>query len=283
MASVLIAGCGYVGTALGVRLAAEGFTVYGLRRDAARLPPPLRRISADLRDPDSLTGLPLQVEIVVYAAAPDGPDDASYREAYLDGPRHLIDALQRRGARPRRILLTSSTSVYAQAHGEWVDERSPAEPTQPSGRRVRQGEEVVLGGPWPAIVLRFGGIYGPGRSGLLDRVRRGLASCRDKPPAYTNRIHRDDCAGALRHLMALDSPQSLYLGVDHEPSEQCATVRWLAAEIGAPPPHAGGVEEERRRGNKRCRNNRLVASGYAFRYPSFRDGYRAILREAEAG
>jgi nucleoside-diphosphate-sugar epimerase len=284
MTSVLIAGCGYAGTALGLRLAAEGFTVYGLRRDATALPAPLRPFSADLRDPGSLAGLPTDVEVVVYAAAPDGADDASYREAYVDGPRHLIDALRRRGAVPRRFLLTSSTGVYAQAHGEWVDERSPAEPTHHSGRRILQGEEIVLGGPWPATVVRFGGIYGPGRSGLLERLRRGVASCRPGPPVYTNRIHRDDCAGALRHLLHLDSPRSVYLAVDHEPSEQCSTLRWLAAEIAAPPPRTGEAGEGRPlRSNKRCRNDRLVASGYEFRYPSFRDGYRAVLRETEDG
>jgi nucleoside-diphosphate-sugar epimerase len=129
-------------------------------------------------------------------------------------------------------------------------------------------------------VLRFGGIYGPSRTGLIERVRQGVAACRDGPPLYTNRIHRDDCAGALHHLMMLPAPESLYIGVDHESAEQCDVLRWLAARLGAPPPRveaASPANTRRQRTNKRCRNAKLVASGYVFRYPTYREGYAALL------
>jgi nucleoside-diphosphate-sugar epimerase len=149
---------------------------------------------------------------------------------------------------------------------------------------VFEGERILLGGLFPATVLRLGGIYGPGRTRLIDRVRRGLAVCTDGPPLYTNRIHRDDCAGALRHLMTLAEPASLYLGVDHEPAEQCEVLRWLARQLGVSPPRLEPPlgSTPRRQSNKRCSNARLVASGYAFRYPGFRDGYSALLDEGGA-
>ena len=91
--------------------------------------------------------------------------------------------------------------------------------------------------------------------------------------------HRDDCAGVLRHLMGVPSPEELYLGVDCEPTDEAAVLRWLAGALGAPPPRSAPETPGGRGGNKRCRNQRLLASGYAFRYPSFRDGYTALLAE----
>lgn len=289
MAHVLIAGCGYVGTALAERLVAEGHVVWGLRRDPAGLPPGVRPLAADLTDPGTLRNLPSGLECVVYMAAPDRLDDEAYRSIYVEGLSHVLDALQHQGQEPRRIFFTSSTVVYAQANGEWVDETSSTEPVHFSGTRMLEAERLLLGSPFPATILRLGGIYGPGRVGLIERVRRGEAVCADGPPLFTNRIHRDDCVGALQHLMSFPQPEDLYLGVDHEPAEECVVLRWLAGRLGillprVETPTLGGAQRRRgpprprrRAGNKRCRNAKLVASGYIFRYPTFREGYSALL------
>jgi nucleoside-diphosphate-sugar epimerase len=244
---------------------------------------------ADLTDPGTLRNLPDGLEFVVYTAAPDRLDEGAYRSTYVHGLSHILDALRRQGQKARRIFFTSSTVVYAQSAGEWVDETSPTAPVHFAGVLMLEAEHVVLNGPFPATVLRLGGIYGPGRVGLIERVRRGEAVCAPGPPVYTNRIHRDDCAGALLHLLSLPQPEGLYLGVDDEPAEECAVLRWLADRLGVPPPRVenstpGGAQRRRgpprprrRAGNKRCRNTKLVASGYVFRYPTFRDGYGALL------
>jgi nucleoside-diphosphate-sugar epimerase len=280
MANILIAGCGYVGTALGLRLTAAGHVVWGIRRSAEGLPSGIRHVAADLTIPETLRELPPALDVVFYTAAPNGPDEAAYRAIYVDGLRYVLEALVRQHQSPQRVLLTSSTAVYAQSDGEWVDETSPTEPQHFTGRRVLEGERVLLDGPFPATVLRLGGIYGPGRTSLIERVRQGLATCRDGPPLYTNRIHRDDCAGALHHLMTLSQPDSRYIGVDHEPADYCDVLRWLAAQLGAPPPRveaSSGTDTRRHRTNKRCRHDKLIASGYVFRYPTFREGYAALL------
>ena len=282
MAHILIAGCGYVGTALGLRLSAVGHVVWGLRRSAEGPPSGIRYVAADLTTPATLQNLPPALDAVFYTAAPNGADDAAYRAIYVDGLCYLLEALGRQRQSPRRIVFTSSTAVYAQSAGEWVDETSPTEPMHFSGRRVLEGERLVLGGPFPATVIRFGGIYGPGRTSLLARVRQGLATCRDGPPLYTNRIHRDDCASALQHLLTLSEPEAIYLGVDHEPAEHCAVLRWLADQLGALPPRveaSTGADTRRHRTNKRCRNAKLLASGYIFHYPTFREGYSALLAQ----
>jgi nucleoside-diphosphate-sugar epimerase len=286
MANILIAGCGYVGSALGVRLAAVGHTVWGLRRSAEGLPPAIRHLEADLTTPETLRDLPPGLDAVFYTAAPNGTDEAAYRAIYVDGLRHVLEALRYQGQSPQRLFFTSSTAVYAQSTGVWIDETSPTEPTHFTGRRVLEGERLLLNGPFPATVIRFGGIYGPGRTSLMTRVRQGVAACREGPPLYTNRIHRDDCAGALQHLMTLPQPDAVYLGVDHEPADYCDVLRWLAVQLGAPPPQVeamSGGDGRRHRTNKRCRNAKLVASGYVFRYPTYREGYTALLGASSLG
>lgn len=272
---VLIAGCGDVGTALGLDLAMAGHRVWGLRRDPSALPPPIGPIAADLSRPETLGALPAGIGQVVYAAAADGFSDAAYRAAYVEGVENLQRALA--GRQVRRFVFVSSTAVYGQGDGEWVDESSPTEPSGFSGRRVLQGEERVRSGPFPGVVVRFGGIYGPGRTRLIESVRRG-EPCVEAPARFTNRIHRDDCAGVLRHVLELGAPAPVYLAVDGAPAPDCEVRDWLAHLLGVPPPaRASDAAGSPQRGNKRCRNERLIASGYRFRYPTYREGYAALL------
>ena len=283
MARVLIAGCGYTGIALGMQLASEQHTVWGLRRRPELLPAAIHPLKADLCDPGSLTLIPPKLDFVFYTAAAERTDDASYQAAYVTGIQNLLNHLSETHQQLRRIFFTSSTAVYAQTGGEWVDETSETEPREFSGRRLLEGEELLLRGPFTATVVRMAGIYGPGRTRLIDQVRRGEAGYQTDEPRYTNRIHQEDCAGVLQHLMRLSSPETLYLGTDKEPADQAEVLRWLAKRLGVPPSCAesrvpSGKESK---SNKRCRNSRLVQSGYSFLYPTFREGYKAILGEME--
>jgi nucleoside-diphosphate-sugar epimerase len=281
MARVLIAGCGYVGCALGERLVAANDTVWGLRRRPLSLPAGIEPIEADLAVARSLRDLPRDLDFVVYAASPSGRDDAHYRTAYVEGLSRLLEALERDRQNPRRIYFLSSTSVYEQSNGEWVDEASDASPRHHRGRRLLEAEAVLREGPFASTVLRLGGLYGPGRTGLLERVRKGQATYR-RGVHYTNRIHRDDCARAIAHLMACGSAQPLFLAVDSEPAEEAVVMRWLAGALGAPEPRparAGEAGELEPHTNKRCRNDLLLASGFALLHPTFREGYAAMIRQ----
>ena len=279
---ILIAGCGYVGTELARRLAAEGHEVFALRRSEAA---PIHKVAgvtwirADLLDVDALRCLPPRLELVFYGASAGGGDRA-YRSAYVDGLRYLLAALD--GHPVRRFVYASSTGVYAQSNGEWVDEDSPAEPTHFSGKRLLEGERLVRGCRFSASVVRFAGIYGPGRTRLVESVRRGEAVIPAGSPVYSNRIHRDDCAGVIRHLFFQDAVEPLYVAADEEPTDAATLYRWLAGELGVEPPRVEPVADAGHRygraSNKRVRNARLLASGYRFRYPTFRDGYSPLLR-----
>ncbi|MCW5893900.1 MAG: SDR family oxidoreductase [bacterium] len=280
MTRVLIAGCGDVGTALGLRLAGEGHRVLGLRRDPAHLPAAIVPLAADLADPATLAVLPGDVDALVYAAAADRRDDDAYRRTYVDGLGHVLTRLRDAGAPLRRLVYVSSTAVHAQDDGGWVDEDSPADPVHFAGRRLREGERLALASGVPAAVLRLAGIYGPGRTRLVDEVRAGTAVVAADPPVWTNRIHRDDCAGAIAHLLALPSPAPIWLGVDHEPAERGVVLDWLADRLGVARPRRVPSAPRERGGNKRCDGSRLRASGYVFRYPTFREGYAGILAGA---
>lgn len=273
---VLIAGCGYVGTALGRRLGQAGCAVWGLRRNVTGLPASIQPFAADLAN-DALPEFPTRFDIVVYAAGSDGFSEAAYRAAYVDGPRHLLNALKAQGQTPRCVLFTSSTGVYAQQDGAVLDEDSPADSPRFSGATIREGEALFETSPFSSVVVRFGGIYGPGRTRLIESVRNGSAECVADPPAYLNLIHRDDCAGVLQHLMGLAQPAPLYVGVDNDPMERCALLQWIADQLGMPgpkvvPPPPGPLDPQRG-GNRRFTNARLRATGYRFHYPSFRDAF----------
>lgn len=283
--NILIAGCGYIGTALALDLATAGHAVWGLRRHPDRLPVAIQPWAADLTQPETLQHFPAAFDVVFYTAGSNGSNDMAYRAAYVDGLHNLITALSQQRQAPRRIFFTSSTGVYAQSHGAWVDEDSPTEPVRYSGKRLLEGERLLLASSFPATVVRLAGIYGPGRTRLIDGVRQGTAVYSETSPLYMNLIHRDDCVGVLRYLMRLRWPESLYIGVDHRPIERGTLLRWLAGQMGLPAPHLASPDAlglgTHRSGNKRCRNARLVSAGYTFRYPTYHTGYSMVLAEAQ--
>ena len=287
----LIAGCGYLGSTLAARWAAAGHVVFGLRRRPVGLPAGVRPLAADLCDAAGLAAaLPPDLDAVVYAVAADGRSPEAYRRAYVEGLARLLDQLPEPGP---RVVFASSTSVYGQDDGSWVDEDSPTEPRSETGRILLEAEATLAGSGRPFSILRLGGLYGPGRTGLLETVRAGKARLPDEAGVYTNRIHRDDAARALDHLVNLPDVDSVYIGADDEPAELRTVLAWMANRLGAPglgapepaASAAGGPLGSGRgqRTRKRCRNRRLRASGFRFQYPSFREGYDAILRAQGGG
>ena len=279
MSRVLIAGCGDVGTALGLMLCEGGHEVSGARRSAHRLPARLHPVSIDVTDRRALERTLPAADVVVYAVAAGRRDEGAYRRAYVEGVSALLDVLEHRTAPPRRVFFVSSTSVYGERGGAWIDEATPIAPRGFAGETLAAGERRMLASPLPATVVRFAGIYGPGRGWMIERARAG-AKCAGDPPKFTNRIHRDDCAGVLAHLIDSDIVcDDVYIGVDHAPVEECEVLEWLAERLGAPAPQRTGAAggQVARSSGKRCSNARLRASGCLFRYPTWREGYAAVL------
>jgi len=279
---ILIAGCGYLGSEVARRLAASGHEVFALRRSDAPAPEGATPVRADLSDPASWATVPEGLEGVVYAAAPGARQDEAYLRIYAVGPARLAARLAERSPALQRFVLVGSTAVYHQRGGAWVDETSPTEPAHFSGRRLLEGEAALAATGLPSTVLRLGGIYGPGRTSLLRRVASGEAGIAAGPPHHVNRIHRDDAAAAIVHLLGLPDAPCLLLGVDDDPAPEAVVLGWLAERLGVPlPPEVPAPTGGRRAsGNKRCRNARLRATGFELAYPTFREGYGRLLADA---
>jgi nucleoside-diphosphate-sugar epimerase len=272
---VLIAGCGYTGRALGQRLVNAGHAVWGLSRKPYDFPPGLEPLAADLTDLRSLAALPKAFDHVVYCASADTGSDEAYRSAYVEGCANLIRHLE--PSTLKRFFFISSTAVYAQEEGHWVDESSPTTPAHYSGQRTLEAEGVVRASGLPSSVLRCSGIYGPGRDRLAVAVRRGDPMTVSE--RYTNRIHRDDIAGAVLHLIEHGTDEPVLLLSDDEPTTQKQIVELIASLLGVPVPPLtlDNQPAGSRGGNKRCNNRRLRATGYQLQYPTFREGYAELL------
>jgi len=273
---VLIAGCGDVGNALAARLISEGCDVWGIRRRVEALREGVQPWRIDLTEPSGFGTPPAAFDYLFYTASADRRDENHYRSIYVDGLQDLLTALRKAACPLRRVFFTSSTAVYGQSAGEWVDETSATEPRGFNGRVLLDAEAIVRAVPEMGINVRLSGIYGPGRTRLVRKVWNGEAIA---TKSWTNRIHVEDCAGALHHLMRIDKPEGLYLASDDEPATTAEVVTWLSGELGVPAPPKPAPDDQPERLNKRCRTERLRESGYRFKQPTFREGYRPIVRE----
>lgn len=277
--TLLVVGCGDLGTAVAEYFVQRGWTVYGVRRSLVEIAG-VTMIAADVTHAESLHALSgIKADYVLIALTPGEFSDQRYRAIYVDGARNILQALDK--TRIKRVFWVSSTSVYHQNDGEWVDENTPAQPLAFSGARLLEAEQVIAASGIHHTSIRFGGIYGPGRERLLRQLRDGRRSPA-QPPRYSNRIHRDDVVGALQFLLESAARgvqlQSLYLGVDTEPALMSDIERWFsdylsldyAAMTADAPPARGG--------SRRCSSERLQALGYRFIYPTFRQGLPTLLQ-----
>jgi nucleoside-diphosphate-sugar epimerase len=292
---VAILGCGYVGIELGRQLRTD-HDVVGVRRseegqrriDAAGF----EAVEADLTDPETLSAVP-DVDAVVFAASSGGRGAGPAREIYVDAQRAAIDHFTDRAEPPTRYCYTSSTGVYGDHDGEWVDEETPLDPQTEKTAVLARAERVALNRPAErgidGTVARLAGLYGPDRY-RLDRYIEGPVT-----EGYLNMVHRDDAAGTIRHLLDGDHARDeVVLVVDDEPVDKWAFADWLATQCGLDSPSKQTIAQRlesddlsataRRRitTSKRCRNDKLHGLGYEFAYPTFKTGYRDAI-EAYTG
>jgi nucleoside-diphosphate-sugar epimerase len=282
----LIIGCGY----LGRRVAAlwrEQTAVYATARTPARAaelqtvgiaPWP---VPCDVHDPAGvracLSTVP-PLDTVLYAVGFDRAAGRSMREVYVEGLRNVLDAL----APPRRFVYVSSTGVYGQTGGEEVDETSPTEPTEESGRVMLEAERLLHERLPDAVVLRFAGIYGPGRL-LREKALRAGEPVVGDPQKWLNLIHVEDGAAAVVAAAEQAAPGATYNVSDDRPVRRRDFYRLLARLLGAPeprfvPPPAGAPLPGHERHNRRIGNRRLRTElGLSLRYPSYEEGLPASV------
>lgn len=288
MARVLLVGCGDIGSALAGVLVAQGHQVTAVKRTAPQKAlPGVNYLSCDITRPDQVQRIPREVDQVFVILAPGERTENHYQALFAVGLSNLLqhfassaeERLTPHGAAPHWIFV-SSTSVYGQHSGEWVDEESPTLPQRFNGRCLLHAEKLLHEHDASATVVRFSGIYGPGRDGLLQSVVQGKP-VQYQPSYYTNRIHAEDCVHLLGYLFAQRLAGAIldkyYVASDNAPAPLGEVVTWLARQLGCAVPPAAAATSHTRGQNKRCRNKKITGLGYPFLYGDYQSGYRDII------
>ena len=252
----VIVGCGFVGTRLARNLIEDGQNVVAVTRSGISIEG-VESIERDVTDDD--LELP-DADRIFYLVSAGGRDADAYRAAYVDGLRNTLATTD------APLVYSSSTGVYETDDGSWVDEETRVEPTTERTRVLLRAEELVRERD-DGTVVRFGGLYGPGRIG----VERYLGDTTVKA-GYLNLIRGVDAASAL--LAAHEGDDDLYVAVDDEPVDRHELARWMSERVGRP---HGELVDETRSPNKRCSNERLRSTGWTPEYPTYREGYVSLL------
>lgn len=273
---ILLVGFGDIAARLAPRLTADGCQVSALRRSVIQ-DTGLTAWRGDCRDESLLAQAVAGQDVVVATLTPDRRSAQGYREAYEESAAALARVLASCTEPPQRVLWVSSSRVYGESEGEWVDELTPARPRDFAGHSLLAAEEILRQQLVPVSVVRFTGIYGPGRTRLIDQVRAGHCAP-PLPQLWTNRIHSEDCAGVLHHLISCHRQRrllaSLYLASDCEPVPLHDVQGWLAQRLGV---SVTALPEATVAASRRCSNRHLLDTGYCFQYPSWREGYESVL------
>lgn len=247
------------------------WTIHGLRRHP-ETDPYVRWMTADLSQPATLQHLPTDTSHVVYAVAPDARTASAYRQACLTGLDNLLDALPET-SRLERFILVSSTAVWGPSEKE-INEDTPPSPENFNGEITLESEALLHQRlPGLGVALRLGGLYGPGRTKLLDHLREGRQQAPAGAGHYVNRIHIEDAASACLHLLELNDPAACYIGTDGHPLETAQFYDTLADQLGVPHPNRRPVPPT----GKRLSNRRLLDSGWRPDWPDAIQGYQALI------
>lgn len=280
---VLVAGCGWLGTAVAIRLLARGDQVTGVTATPARAEA-LRALGItplflDLAEPGAAERIP-PVQAILALQAAKGGGAAAYRRAYLQANATLLEAARR--LRVQALVYTGSTGVFAQRDGADVDETTPPAPAPGSGEVLAEAERLLLDAARegvPARLVRLSGLYGPGRAGLLDRVRSGALALGPGDHVWMNSCHLDDAAAAVLAALERGRDGALYHATDALPMRRREVVRHVASRLGIPPPAAQGTPDlggpDRRILGLRTRAD----LGLELRWPSLKEGLEPFLPE----
>lgn len=277
MYRILVAGAGYTGSKIAHFFAEKKQKVWALTRTATRhqefKSAGIEPITADLTRPETLQGIP-PAHFIVLCPAPDEGSVENYRNIYLDGIRNFLQTLDGK-IKPYLILYLSSTAVWRERAGGWVDETVLPDAETEKGKILIAAERQILHCGYPAVIFRLSGIYGPGRNRL-----KGLSEPEMKPfeNGWMNMIHVEDIAAAIPILFKKAKAGEVYTGVDDRPV--------LRSEFYGEISKLAGVSWDSRffggEGGKRCSNTKLKSLGMTFRFPTFIEGYKNFLKNAQA-
>lgn len=284
---MLIIGCGYIGKALGARGLLDGKLVNGVVF-SLESSLQLRKIGIEpvaMNLDQALDQLPLEGEEQIFYFAP--PPDSGIRDTRMS---RVLGALRKRRCSPR-IVYISTTGVYGDCQGEWVDEKRPVKATTDRARRRLDAENTLLEwgmqGEGEAVILRVAGIYGPGRLPLA-RLRQELPMIHESQAPWTNRIHADDLVSVCEAAMTVGAHGEIYNVSDGHPGNMAEYFNLVAdlAELDRPPVISRAQAQKELpatmlsylQESRRIDNRKMLADlGVTLAYPHLREGLAASL------
>jgi nucleoside-diphosphate-sugar epimerase len=276
--SVLIAGCGFVGLPLARNFVLSGWETHAItasETSAAKLHgEPFPVYAADITEKAGVRHLEYRTfDVVVHCASSGRGGVGDYAAVFFAGAQNLMANLEY-----GRLIFSSSTSVYAQTDGSWVDETSAADPVRETSQILRKTEDLVLASG--GTVARLAGLYGPGRCAPLKKLLDGRAMIEGDGTRAMNTLHQLDAADALQFLAGTNST-GLFNVVDNQPVTEIDWFRYVCDRLNKPLPPLGPRDLNRKRGwtNKRVSNRKLRSLGWNPIYPTFEEGLALILGE----
>ena len=285
---VVVAGCGWLGTRIASELRLRGDRVVGVRRGAERArelePLGVDPLAIDLSRSAAARELPRDADAVIACQAAAGRTEEDYRRAYLDVTSTLLEYASQRPL--RALVYTGSTGVFGQRSGEVVDETTPPEPDSARAEILVRAERLLLDAGrergLPVRIVRLSGLYGPGRFGVIERVRSGRLALGPDEESWMNFCHRTDAARAAIAVLDRGRDGAVYHGSDASPVRRRDLVRWVAARLGIEPhrvPEGVGPGDRGGRGRNRSISSERTRRelDIELRYPSFREGLTAAL------
>lgn len=291
--SVIIFGCGYVGTALAETLIEQGVRVGALTRNAERAEE-LRKLGmsevivAELNGHEWIGKISGDYDAVVNCVSSAGGGLEGYRKSYLQGQQRILEWAKSQAL--KSFVYTSSSSVYAQDGGVFVDETVDTSEAPATGQVLLESERLIeeaddLFGAW--YVLRLSGIYGPGRHFLLNQLREGKGTIPGPGDYHMNMVHRDDIISAILSALPGTSPSGIYNISDNKPATKETVLHYLAEQLQLPAPDFDPSQISprlKRRGGRMP--DRLISNekakkllGWQPSYSSYKEGYAALLSD----
>jgi nucleoside-diphosphate-sugar epimerase len=273
--SVLIAGCGFVGLPLARNFASSGWETHAITASEASViklhQEPFFAYALDIADQSGFGRLARKrFDVVIHCASSGRGGPSNYAAVFLAGMQNLITNLEY-----KRLIFTSSTSVYAQTDGSIVDETSPADPMRETGQILRKTEDLVLGAD--GAVARLAGLYGPGRCVPLRKLQEGRAVIEEDGKRLMNTLHQVDAVNALRFI-ADKGLSGVFNVVDNQPMAEIEWYRYVCHRLNKTLPPFGPRDLNRKRGwtSKRVSNWKLRSLGWDPVFPTFKEGIEGI-------
>jgi nucleoside-diphosphate-sugar epimerase len=281
---VLIAGCGWLGCAVAQQLIARGDQVTGVRTDLGRAealrPFGIQPLALDLADPATISRIPEDIDALLALQASTGEGEPAYRRAYLEANLTLLAVARRQPL--RAFIYTGSTGVFGQRDGSDVDEGTPPAPATATGAVLVDAERLLLEAAeegLPTRIVRLSGLYGPGRTWIIDRVRRGLMP---GDAVWMNSCHQEDAVQTVLATLDRGRNGAVYHGTDAMPMRRQAVVAFLAERLGITPAVRDSGPDSRG-ANRRILGERTRRElGIQLHWPSLREGLAPFVPALKA-